>query len=53
MWKRNAKTAAGDMIGRNAPNGKFIRSWSTPHLQTQGKIERWHRTLKKRVLLEN
>jgi putative transposase len=23
------------------------------HLQTQGKIERWHRTLKNRILLEN
>jgi len=23
------------------------------HLQTQGKIERWHQTLKKRILLEN
>ena len=23
------------------------------HLQTQGKIERWHQTLKNRILLEN
>ncbi len=23
------------------------------HFQTQGKIERWHRTLKNRILLEN
>ena len=25
----------------------------SPHRQTQGKIERWHQTLKNRVLLEN
>ena len=24
-----------------------------PHPQTQGKIERWHQTLKNRILLEN
>jgi transposase InsO family protein len=29
------------------------RSWCPCHPQTQGKIERWHQTLKNRTLLEN
>jgi transposase InsO family protein len=28
-------------------------SWRANHPQTQGKIERWHQTLKNRILLEN
>ena len=28
-------------------------SWRSLHPQTQGKIERWHQTLKNRILLEN
>jgi putative transposase len=36
----------------------MTRAWITsvvPHIipQTQGKIERWHQTMKNRVLLEN
>jgi putative transposase len=39
-------------------NGWVIRKWDTSggapyHPQTQGKIERWHQTLKNRILLEN
>jgi putative transposase len=32
-----------------------VASWGRPpcHPQTQGKIERWHQTLKNRILLEN
>jgi putative transposase len=29
------------------------RPWCPLHPQTQGKIERWHQTLKNRILLEN
>jgi transposase InsO family protein len=29
------------------------RSFAPCHPQTQGKIERWHQTLKNRILLEN
>lgn len=39
------------------PNRAAIGTSNTPqaphHLQTQGKIERWHQTLKNRVLSEN
>ena len=28
-------------------------SWRANHPQTQGKIERWHQTLKNRILLDN
>ena len=40
------------------PNGSRIRAWNLGrgapyHPQTQGKIERWHQTLKNRILLEN
>ena len=28
-------------------------AWGTVSSQTQGKIERWHQTLKNRILLEN
>jgi putative transposase len=28
-------------------------NWGQVHPQTQGKIERWHQTLKNRILLEN
>src|SRR4051794_26084197 len=29
------------------------RPWSSIHPMTQGKIERWHQTMKNRILLEN
>ena len=40
------------------PNGSMARAWThvrgaPNHPQTRGKIERWHQTLKNRVLLEN
>ena len=39
------------------PNGSKITHGACPrrpfHPQTQGKIERWHQTLKNRILLEN
>ncbi len=40
------------------PNGSTTTAWShvrgaPHHPQTQGKIERWHQTLKNRILLEN
>jgi len=39
-------------------NGLKIEIWNIPpgapyHPMTQGKIERWHQTLKNRILLEN
>src|SRR3954451_19056269 len=37
--------------GRGHPAGRSLPSAGTP--DTQGKIERWHRTLKNRILLEN
>jgi putative transposase len=42
----------------NSLNGWVIKKWGTSggapyHPQTQGKIERWHQTLKNRILLEN
>ena len=33
--------------------GYFVSEASVFHPQTQGKIERWHQTLKNRILLEN
>ena len=43
---------------RTGRMARRIRAWSTRadapcHPQTQGKIERWHQTLKNRILLEN
>ena len=31
----------------------FVRPAEVGHPMTQGKIERWHQTLKNRILLEN
>jgi putative transposase len=42
IWPTGSKTKGMDHV-RGAPN----------HPQTQGKIERWHQTLKNRILLEN
>ena len=37
-----------------SPNGSMRTARGAPHHpHTQGKIERWHKTLKNRILLEN
>ena len=44
---------AGDLARRLAGKGIAHIRGAPNHPQTQGKIERWHQTLKNRVLLEN
>jgi transposase InsO family protein len=44
---------AGDLADWLADKGIGHIRGAPNHLQTQGKIERWHQTLKNRVLLEN
>ena len=54
------------LLGDNGPSyiagelAEYIEAWNMSHVrcapchsQTQGKIERWHQTLKNRILLEN
>ncbi len=43
----------GDLAVRLEDQGVDHVRGAPNHLQTQGKIERWHQTLKNRVLLEN
>jgi transposase InsO family protein len=44
---------ADELAGWLASNGMQHVRGAPCHPQTQGKIERWHRTLKNRILLEN
>jgi transposase InsO family protein len=44
---------AGDLARWLASNGMEHIRGAPSHPQTQGKIERWHQTLKNRILLEN
>ena len=45
---------AGDLVEWLDDQEHGARPWHAPyHPQTQGKIERWHQTLKNRILLEN
>ena len=44
---------AGELANWLASNGMQHVRGAPCHPQTQGKIERWHRTLKNRILLEN
>ena len=44
---------ADELARRLASNGMEHVRGAPCHPQTQGKVERWHRTLKNRVLLEN
>ena len=52
-------SAAKNKVRSFAKTGKILLrtpgGWTLPpyHPQTQGKIERWHQTLKNRILLEN
>ena len=39
-------------MSKNDPAERTVRG-APYHPQTQGKIERWHQTLKNRILLEN
>ena len=43
------KVSSGNMM----PDGMDHVRCAPYHPQTQGKIERWHQTLKNRILLEN
>ena len=50
---RRSSYIAGDLAEYLADKGmKHVRG-APMHPQTQGKIERWHQTLKNRILLEN
>jgi putative transposase len=44
---------AGELADWLASNGMPHTRGAPCHPQTQGKIERWHQTLKNRILLEN
>lgn len=44
---------AGDLAKYLEKNGMDHVRGAPNHPQTQGKIERWHQTLKNRILLEN
>jgi putative transposase len=44
---------SGDLADYLADKGMTHTRGAPYHPQTQGKIERWHQTLKKRILLEN
>ena len=44
---------AGDLSEYLEENGMDHLRGAPNHPQTQGKIERWHQTLKNRILLEN
>jgi len=46
-------TIAGDLAEYLEENGMDHVRGAPNHPQTQGKIERWHQTLKNRILLEN
>src|SRR5271155_1528362 len=47
-------TTAPATSRRTSPSGSTAKTWSmSAHPMTQGKIERWHQTLKNRILLEN
>jgi putative transposase len=44
---------SGELAHRLAAEGMDHARGAPRHPQTQGKIERWHQTLKNRILLEN
>src|SRR3954451_12656424 len=44
---------AGDLAGWLERRGMAAIRGAPRHPQTQGKIERWHQTMKNRILLEN
>ena len=51
--ENGASVVLADLNGDLAARGMEHVRGAPCHPQTQGKIERWHRTLKNRILLEN
>src|SRR5258705_13053679 len=52
-WRRHFSYVAGDLAKWLGDKGIEHVRGAPYHPQTQGKIERWHQTLKNRILLEN
>ena len=53
MRQLSSSYVSGDLAEWLDDNGMSHVRGAPNHPQTQGKIERWHQTLKNRILLEN